>query len=124
MSRGTTLISDQNLLHRVISNLLKNALEASDPGECVTLGCTFDDREARFRVHNPQAMPREVQLQVFQRSFSTKGAGRGLGTYSIRLLTKRYGSAFLQSLPDCVRRQGPLGRLPAIAVDWLARQAT
>jgi signal transduction histidine kinase len=27
---------------------------------------------------------------VFQRSFSTKGTGRGLGTYSIKLLTERY----------------------------------
>jgi sensor histidine kinase regulating citrate/malate metabolism len=27
---------------------------------------------------------------IFQRSFSTKGFGRGLGTYSIRLLTERY----------------------------------
>jgi sensor histidine kinase regulating citrate/malate metabolism len=29
-------------------------------------------------------------LQIFQRSFSTKGAGRGLGTYSIKLLGERY----------------------------------
>jgi sensor histidine kinase regulating citrate/malate metabolism len=28
-------------------------------------------------------------LQLFQRSFSTKGEGRGLGTYSIKLLTER-----------------------------------
>jgi len=30
-----------------------------------------------------------VQLQVFNRSFSTKGTGRGLGTYSVKLLTER-----------------------------------
>jgi len=35
-------------------------------------------------------MPRNVQLQVFNRSFSTKGQGRGIGTYSIRLLVTRY----------------------------------
>jgi CheY-like chemotaxis protein len=36
-------------------------------------------------------MPRDVQLQVFQRSFSTKGEpGRGLGTFSVKLLTGRY----------------------------------
>jgi sensor histidine kinase regulating citrate/malate metabolism len=29
-------------------------------------------------------------MQLFQRSFSTKGTGRGLGTYSIRLLTENY----------------------------------
>jgi sensor histidine kinase regulating citrate/malate metabolism len=36
-------------------------------------------------------MPREVQLQVFQRSFSTKArSGRGIGTYSIKLFVERY----------------------------------
>lgn len=38
----------------------------------------------------PRTMPEDSRLQVFQRSFSTKGAGRGLGTYSIRLLTEKY----------------------------------
>jgi sensor histidine kinase regulating citrate/malate metabolism len=35
-------------------------------------------------------MQKDVQLQLFQRSFSTKGKGRGLGTYSIKLLTENY----------------------------------
>jgi sensor histidine kinase regulating citrate/malate metabolism len=35
-------------------------------------------------------MPEEVKMQLFQRSFSTKGEGRGIGTYSIRLLTENY----------------------------------
>ena len=41
-------------------------------------------------MHNPSVMPRDIQLQVFQRSFSTKGSGRGLGTYSVRLFTEKY----------------------------------
>ncbi len=82
--------SDDTLLRRVIGNMVKNALEASLPGEAVTLDCRLRDHEVTFRVHNPACMPRDVQLQVFQRSFSTKGAGRGLGTYSMQLLTERY----------------------------------
>jgi sensor histidine kinase regulating citrate/malate metabolism len=35
-------------------------------------------------------MKREVQLQLFQRSFSTKGNNRGLGTYSMKLLGEQY----------------------------------
>ncbi len=35
-------------------------------------------------------IPYDVQLQLFQRSFSTKGIGRGIGTYSIKLLTENY----------------------------------
>lgn len=47
-------------------------------------------------------MPYDVQLQVFQRSFSTKGIGRGLGTYSIRLLSERYlsGRVSFTSTPE------------------------
>ena len=85
-----TVITDRGLLRRVLGNMTKNALEASRLGETVTLGCEAVDRGVSFRVHNPGFIPRDVQLQIFQRSFSTKGSGRGLGTYSIKLLTERY----------------------------------
>lgn len=35
-------------------------------------------------------MPEEVKLQIFQRSFSTKGENRGIGTYSIKLIVTEY----------------------------------
>jgi signal transduction histidine kinase len=82
--------SDFTLLGRVLSNLVKNALEASAPAQTVTLSCGMDGDWVAFRVHNDSFMPRHVQQQLFQRSFSTKGGGRGLGTYSIKLLSERY----------------------------------
>jgi len=82
--------SDENLLLRVMGNMCKNALEAVHPGDTVTLNCKQRADEIMFSVHNPGEMPLESQLQVFQRSFSTKGSGRGLGTYSIRLLSEQY----------------------------------
>ena len=84
------LKTDPTLVRRVLSNMTKNALEASPAGETVTLGARKSGQQALLWVHNPGVMPRDAQLQVFQRSFSTKGKGRGLGTYSIRLLTDRY----------------------------------
>jgi signal transduction histidine kinase len=84
------LATDAKLLHRVLGNLVKNALEAVEPGRTVTLGCEAKDGRAVLWVHNPGLMPREVQLQIFSRSFSTKAASRGLGTYSVKLLTERY----------------------------------
>lgn len=81
---------DSTLLRRVLINLTKNALEASPRGETVTLSCTVHDDAAVFRVHNAGVIPPDVRHQLFQRSFSTKGSGRGLGTYSVRLLTDRY----------------------------------
>jgi len=84
------IISDRTLLSRVAGNLLKNALEAEQRGAVVTMSCRRVAGGAVLEVHNPGRMSESVRLQVFQRSFSTKGAGRGLGTYSIRLLTDKY----------------------------------
>ena len=84
------LVSDRLLLSRVLGNMLKNALEASPPGATVTMGCHETAAHAILWVHNTGSIPPAVQAQIFQRSFSTKGAGRGLGTYSIRLLSERY----------------------------------
>jgi ATP-dependent DNA helicase DinG len=36
-----------------------------------------------------------------------------------RVLTKQYGRAFIESLPDCTTMQGTLSNLPTAAVDWL-----
>lgn len=85
-----TMVSDPVLLKRVLGNMVKNALEASGQGEVVTLGLSLTDNELHFSVNNPKEMPREVQLQIFDRFFSTKGSGRGLGTYSMKLITERY----------------------------------
>ncbi|PLX78318.1 MAG: histidine kinase [Desulfuromonas sp.] len=85
---GLAIISDRTLLNRVLGNMIKNALEASRAGEVVTVSCQRKGDRVEFSVHNPGVMDREAQLQIFQRSFSTKGNGRGLGTYSMRLLSE------------------------------------
>jgi len=82
--------TDRVLLKRVISNMVKNALEGCRPESTVTVGATLVQDAVQIWVQNPGYMSREVQLQIFQRSFSTKGPGRGLGTYGIKLLTERY----------------------------------
>ncbi|WP_022851007.1 sensor histidine kinase [Limisalsivibrio acetivorans] len=89
------IVSDRTLVNRVLGNMIKNALEATHKGGTVTLSSSQKNGKGIFSVHNPGFMRKEVQLQIFKRSFSTKGIGRGLGTYSIKLLTERYlkGSA-------------------------------
>lgn len=90
-------------LVRCLGNLVKNALEASEPGDEVTLSCESSTSHVSFHVHNPAVMPERVQLQVFQRSFSTKATtGRGLGTYSAKLLVEQYlnGNVSFESRPE------------------------
>ena len=89
-SVNTFFAIDKILLQRVIINLLKNALEATQLNGTVTSGIRENEDKIIFWVKNDQLIPKDVQMQLFLRSFSTKGTGRGLGTYSIRLLTENY----------------------------------
>ncbi|MCK5798180.1 MAG: HAMP domain-containing histidine kinase, partial [Deltaproteobacteria bacterium] len=112
--------TDAGLLRRILSNLVKNAIEATPAGGTVTVGGTIlDDGSLRLAVHNPTVMSRGVKRQIFQRSFSTKrGRGRGIGTYSIRLFAERYlggrvsfdsaegvGTTFVVILPSLKRQR-------------------
>jgi signal transduction histidine kinase len=98
-SGNITIETDRVLLWRVIINMLKNALEASGSNNNIKFGCRNNSGMIDFWVNNPSFIKPEIQLQIFQRSFSTKGAGRGTGTYSIKLLTERYlkGRAWFES---------------------------
>ncbi len=85
-----SMISDATLLGRVLGNMLKNALEATPVSGSVVIGCDRLSEDVSFWVHNPGFIPEDVQLQIFTPSFSTKGEGRGLGTYSIKLFTESF----------------------------------
>jgi nitrogen fixation/metabolism regulation signal transduction histidine kinase len=87
---ATKFFTDPRLLHRILINMTKNAIEASSNEAVVRLGCDRFGDDLEFWVHNQGCIPEKVQHQIFQRSFSTKSPGRGLGTYSIKLLGERY----------------------------------
>jgi K+-sensing histidine kinase KdpD len=84
------ITTDYLLLNRVLINMLKNALEASVKGETVTISYTKSVSDIEFRVHNSRIMSEAVKMQIFQRSFSTKGPNRGIGTYSMKLLGEQF----------------------------------
>jgi signal transduction histidine kinase len=89
-SQDIEMYTDDSILRRVVDNMMKNALEASRVGETVRIGCREAEAQVEIWVHNPGLVGEPVKFQVFQRSVSTKGAGRGLGTYGMRLLSERY----------------------------------
>lgn len=84
------LASDPLIARRILLNAVKNAVEASAAGETVRIGVTDSSSHVTVTIWNAGAMAEDIQHQVFQRSYSTKGEGRGLGTYSMRLLMENY----------------------------------
>ena len=82
--------SDRKLVTRILVNMQKNALEATPPGGTVTVGCGRTDGQIRFWVHNAGVVAEEARPQIFRRAFSTKGRGRGLGTYGTKLFAESY----------------------------------
>ena len=86
----TEIQTDETLLTRVLINMVKNAMEAVVAGERIVLKAEQLGNNIRFSVHNNSFIPKDIQLQIFQRSYSTKGKNRGMGTYSMKLLGERY----------------------------------
>ena len=66
--------------------MVKNAIDAIKKNETVTLYVYRFDKEVTFVVHNPGYIAEDVQEGIFNFGFSTKGKGRGQGTYGMRLL--------------------------------------
>jgi len=84
-------LTDLTLLVRILTNMLKNALEATAAGGEVRLNLECAERSITFSAWNRQFMPEDIARRIFQGHFSTKReAGRGLGTYAMRLLGERY----------------------------------
>jgi len=86
-AESVVFTSDPSILSRVLGNMLKNALEATPPGGCVAATCRMDRGLVCFTVRNPGTIPTNLRSQIFKPNISTKGKGRGIGTYSMKLLT-------------------------------------
>lgn len=86
---GETIMTDKTLANRVIYNMVKNACEANRGG-VVRVSASAEEGRVAFSVHNDAVMPPEVKSRVFIFGSSTKGAGRGLGTYSMKLIGENY----------------------------------
>lgn len=91
LSKEIKIKTDSALLVRSIGNLIKNAFEAIKENQEVKLFTEVTVDEISFVVWNEGVIPPAIQLQIFQRSFSTKAKnGRGIGTYSVKLFVEKY----------------------------------
>jgi signal transduction histidine kinase len=87
------IVTDCSLLQRVLTNMVTNAFEATEPGDEVRIWLDGDGKSITFCVWNRQVLADDVRLRIFQRHFTTKqGPGRGVGTYSMKF----FGEQFLK----------------------------
>jgi len=89
-ARSIDMVIDQTLLKQVLAHMIRNAFEACEEDEKVRVGVYMQNAGVEFRVCNAAYINEKQQTQIFQRDFSTKGEGRGIGTYSMRLLCEKY----------------------------------
>lgn len=86
----TALVTDPNLVDRILGNMVTNALEATEPGGEVRVSVELGGNSVSFLVWNRKYIPPEISLRIFNRNFTTKdGLGHGLGTYSMKLFGEK-----------------------------------
>jgi Rad3-related DNA helicase len=76
---------------------------------------TFDEPFTQYAL--PEAILR--LRQGFGRLIRSKTDRGVVVILDKRVQTKSYGRAFLDSLPACTVRQGPLAALPRMAAQWI-----
>lgn len=82
--------TDDSLCLRILTNMVVNALEATDEDGRVEIWLEESPRSITFCVWNEQVINDKNALRIFQRNFSTKpGLARGFGTYSMKLFGEK-----------------------------------
>ncbi len=81
------IVGDENQLYNLFANLIKNAIEASQPEGCVSISLSRGKSYHQVRIHNEGEIPEEIKSRIFE-AYVTGGktGGMGLGIYSARII--------------------------------------
>jgi DNA-binding response OmpR family regulator/PAS domain-containing protein len=132
----TALVSDQVLVLRVLVNMLKNAIEASEPEGTVAMWLEWRGNVPTFIVHNAGVISEDRRPWIFEKSpFTRAPHHRGIGTHSIKLYGERYlrgkvtftsdeqtGTHFFFSLPPQDPAERSAAAKPAIVPELAQRR--
>ena len=107
-----TLLGDRKALGGALTNLLENAIQATDSGGVVALTATIEGESVCFRVtDNGRGIETSHQARLFDPFFTTRAEGTGLGLAIARGVARGHGgdiavestpgkgSEFILSLP-------------------------
>ena len=87
-ARPSVVQADELLLYSILSNLIKNGIEASTAGKTVATAAIVTEDSLLLTVHNQGFVPDSIRNSFFEKYVTAgKTNGTGLGTYSARLMT-------------------------------------
>ena len=93
------VMAEELLSHTMLSNLIKNAVEASPAGATVDVALDTVEGKPTVRVSNSGEVPADVRPRFFEKYVTAgKDAGTGLGTYSAYMAARTQGGTI--SLDD------------------------
>lgn len=83
------------LVVELVGNLLKNAVEAVKTQQVekqIHFSCTENENEFCLGVRNrSEKIPLDEIGRFFEKGYSSKGSGRGLGLYNVKEICEKYG---------------------------------
>src|SRR5207249_12163335 len=87
-----SIAADPDLLHRAISNLVLNAIEAMPKGGTLTLRTYQESGFARIEVSDTgPGLPQEDCARLFTPYYTTKPHGSGLGLAIVQSIVSDHG---------------------------------
>jgi signal transduction histidine kinase len=89
-------LADKQLMGRIISNLILNALQAERSGEKITVKVTLEQKNENYLIivaDNGSGIAEPIRDRIFQPHFSTKQSGSGLGLAIARQGMEQMGGA-------------------------------
>ena len=91
ISNYFSVMSEELLCYSMLSNLIKNAIEASPENEQISI--MLETREtSEIWIRNKGDVPHDIRDQFFDKYITSgKSHGTGLGTYSAKLIAKTHG---------------------------------
>jgi len=114
------LKADQTQFQRVFFNLTRNALEAMQTSSKFTIGVKADTRKDYAVIQFADTgvgIPSEIIGQVFERGFSTKEEGRGMGLFVTKSVVEQHQGQIevmsREGLGTCFEIHWPLAVQPA-----------
>lgn len=95
---------DRSQLIRIITNLVKNAIQATEDKETPFIGVNISTKENEVIINvedNGVGIPEDMQERIFEPRFTTKSSGMGLGLGMVKNIVETYkGDIKLTSKPN------------------------